>query len=85
MFFSVVWKADVFKPAFFKPKLCAIPFPNVLCIPKKMTYETENYEKRISKRTVDTGKEKDIFCKRLPECGSSSLSEGPVFINIERF
>lgn len=60
MSFSVVWKVEVFEAIFFKPKICVLPCPNVLCIRKKMTYETENYEKGITQRSIDTGKENYI-------------------------
>lgn len=47
-----------------------------------MTYETENYEKGVTQRNIDTGKENYIFSNRFPYCGSSSLFEGPAFINM---
>lgn len=74
-------KLNFTNPHFFKPKLCVLPFPNVSYIPKKETYKPENDEKGISKWSINASKENDIFFKRLPECGSSSLSEGPAFIN----
>lgn len=46
------------------------------------TYETENYEKGITQRSFNTGKENYIFSKIFPYCGSSSLVEGPAFINM---
>lgn len=78
MFFSIVWEAEVFEATFLKSKICVLPFP----IPKIMTCETENYEKGKMQKSIDTGKENYIFSIRFPECGSSSLFEGPAFINM---